>query len=295
MKTPEEQLQKEKSPENIIIPNPEKLKDKVEKIKEDGAEKIHILSDFDKTLTQCFVDGHKSSSIIAQVRNMGYLGEDYVKKAHELFDHYNPIEIDPEIDNETKNKLMHEWWMKHFDLLIEKGIDKKIIKEIVKKGSIKFRKGALEFIKELNKKNIPLVILSSAGIGNAIPMYLEKEGVLDKNIHIITNIFEFDENGKATEIKKPIVHVMNKSEITVKKLPIYQELLRRKNVLLLGDSLGDIEMIEGFDYDKIIKVGFLNENIEKSLKKYKDNFDIVITNDSDMNYVNDLLEKITNG
>ena len=71
--------------------------------------------------------------------------------------------------------------------------------------------------------------------------------------------------------------------------------MRRKNVLLLGDSLGDLGMIEGFEYDNLISVGFLNENIEENLHAYKENFDIVIMNDGSMNYVNGLIKKIVVG
>jgi len=51
-------------------------------------------------------------------------------------------------------------------------------------------------------------------------------------------------------------------------------------------------MIEGFDYDEIIKIGFLNEDVDKNLERYKENFDIVIINDSNMGYINELLNKI---
>jgi len=51
-------------------------------------------------------------------------------------------------------------------------------------------------------------------------------------------------------------------------------------------------MIEGFDYDNLIKIGFLNDNINENLEDFKKNFDIVILNDSDMNYINKLLKEI---
>ncbi|MBU2415738.1 hypothetical protein KKH86_00740 [Patescibacteria group bacterium] len=66
----------------------------------------------------------------------------------------------------------------------------------------------------------------------------------------------------------------------------------RKNVLLLGDSFGDTEMINGFDYDNLIKIGFLNENVKENLEEYKKNYDVVILNDGSMEYVNDLLNEI---
>jgi len=117
---------------------------------------------------------------------------------------------------------------------------------------------------------------------------MKQQGILSENIHTIGNSFEFNKNGKAVGIKK-IVHVFNKNEMSIKELPVYDKLLNRKNVILLGDSLGDLGMIEGFDHDNLIKIGFLNENIEKSLEEYKKNYDVVILNDGDFGFVNELV------
>jgi 5'-nucleotidase len=62
--------------------------------------------------------------------------------------------------------------------------------------------------------------------------------------------------------------------------------------MLLGDGLGDIKMIEGFDYDNLIKIGFLNENVEENLEQYKRSYDVLILNDSSIGYVNGLLREI---
>ena len=66
----------------------------------------------------------------------------------------------------------------------------------------------------------------------------------------------------------------------------------RKNVLLLGDNLGDVGMVEGFEYDNLIKIGFLVENVEENLESYKANYNVIILNDSSMNYINKLLKEI---
>ena len=73
---------------------------------------------------------------------------------------------------------------------------------------------------------------------------------------------------------------------------IFKKIKDRKNVLLLGDSLGDIGMITGFDYDNLIKIGFLNENVKENVEYYKRNYDAIILNDSSMDFINKLLKKI---
>jgi len=279
--------------ENIIILNPKELEKLKKSISEAGPEKLHVLADFDRTLTTAFVDGKSVPSIMSILRDGNYLTPDYAEKAHALYTKYHPIEIDPKISLEEKKKAMLEWWTTHFDLLIKSGLNKKDLEKVIESGKIRFRGGALDFIEFLYAHNIPLVIMSSSGLGgDVIAMYLAKEGKLYDNIHIVSNSYEWDENGNAIGIKKPIIHVMNKDETAIQNYPVFDVIKNRKNVILLGDSLGDIGMITGFDYDNLIKIGFLNENVEENLKEHKRNYDIIILNDYSMDYVNVLLREI---
>jgi cytosolic 5'-nucleotidase 3 len=85
---------------------------------------------------------------------------------------------------------------------------------------------------------------------------------------------------------------MNKEEISFKDLPVFERIKNRKNILLMGDSLSDIDMVKGFDCDNVIKIGFLNDEIEKMKEFYLKKYDILITNDSSMDFVNELLKEI---
>jgi len=277
--------------ENIIISNPSKLDEIKEKISKQGKDKFHVIVDFDRTLTKCFFKGEKSPTVIAQIREGNYLTPDYASKAHDLFDKYYPIEINPKISLKEKKEKMTEWWKAHFNLLVECGMNKKVINEITKKSKIKFRKGVLEFLSFLKKRNIPIVIMS-AGPGDMIEEHLKQENIFYNNINIIGNRFEFDGDGKVIKIKEPIIHAFNKSETSVKELEIYDQLLKRKNVLLLGDTIGDAGMIEGFPYENLIKIGFLNINAEENLEEFKKNYDVLILNDDDFDYVNELVNEI---
>ena len=57
----------------------------VKNISDDWYDKLHVLSDFDRTLTKHFVDGQKRPSIVSVLRSEGYLWEEYSKKAFELY------------------------------------------------------------------------------------------------------------------------------------------------------------------------------------------------------------------
>ena len=90
---------------DIIIQNASNLEDLKKSIAKDGIECLHVLTDFDKTLTTLFVNGEKVPSLISVLRNGDYLTPDYVQKANQLYDKYHPIEIDPKVPQKKRKKL----------------------------------------------------------------------------------------------------------------------------------------------------------------------------------------------
>jgi cytosolic 5'-nucleotidase 3 len=277
---------------NVIIPNQEKLEVTKRKMMADGPEKLHVVSDFDKTLTSCFVNGKKIVSLISILRDEHYLSPDYSAKAQALYDKYHPIEINPNISLAEKEKAMHEWWITHYDLLIKSGLSKKDLESVAKSNKVSFRAGAMEFFDFLHVHNIPLLILSSAGVGaETISSYLENYHKLYKNIYIVSNTFIWDDNDYVIGVKEPIIHTFNKDYTSAKHFPFYNELAKRKNVILLGDGISDVNMMNGFEYDNLIKIGFLNENSKGELAEFKKNYDIIILNDGTMDYVLESFKK----
>lgn len=73
---------------------------------------------------------------------------------------------------------------------------------------------------------------------------------------------------------------MNKDETMVKDFPeIFEAVKNRKNVILLGDNIEDVAMIDGFEY----------ENVEGNLELYKNNFDVIVINDGSFEFINNLI------
>jgi len=277
----------------IIIPNQEKLDKTVAKIKAQGKNNIHILADFDRTLTYGSINKQKTPSLVAVLRNGNYLTADYAQQAQALFDKYHPLELDPNIPLTDKKIAMHTWWRTHKQLFIEAGLNKKDLEAIAKDPIIRFRKGVDKFLDYLHAKNIPLVILSACGVGEAIPIYFINAKKNYPNIYYINNSLNWSADGQALSIREPIIHALNKDETLIKDFPeIYKRVVNRKNVILLGDNLSDIGMITGFDYDNLIKIGFLNYNLDELRELYCKNFDIIIEGDGDFNYVNKLLKDL---
>ena len=235
-----------------IIPNPRNLEVLKNKIK--GYGNLHVISDFDRTLTYGFIDGKKTPSIISILRDGNYLEEGYSSKAHAFFDKYHPIEIDPNIPLEDKRKVMKKWWDLHNRLLIESNLSKSDLQNIVDNGHVRFREGINDFLDILNENNIPLIIFSASGCGDAIEMFFDKIGRNYSNIYYVTNKFDWNEKGTAISVNEPVIHCMNKDETILKEISeIYNVIKNRKNVILLGDSVGDLGMVEGFDYENLIK------------------------------------------
>ena len=276
---------------NILIKNKKAFEQKLSKIKSEGKDNLHVICDFDKTLTKAIVKGQKTHTSIAQIREGNYLSEDYVKKSFALYDKYHPFEVNHKLSDEEKDRKMMEWWSMHIQLLVEEGMNRKVVEDIIKKKRILLRKGSEDFFKMLHEKNIPLLIFS-AGIGDIIEGFLESEGLLYGNMHIISNFFDYDKKGIVKGYKSKIIHSFNKDEFAIKGTKYFGMIKERKNVILIGDSLGDADMAKGLEHEAILKIGFLNKNIEKNKDVYEKNFDAVILNDGPMDFVVSLIKSI---
>ncbi|MCA9495736.1 MAG: hypothetical protein KC589_02240 [Nanoarchaeota archaeon] len=278
---------------NVVISDLKKFKKIKKQFLEEDLENLHVLSDFDRTLTHAFINGGEHvSSLISILRDENYLVEDYAEKARALFNYYHPIEVSNVIELDEKKRLMEEWWTKHSDLLIESGFNKKDMIEAAKSKRIKFRNKVLETLILLNSNKVPFIILSGNGLGeDSIIETMKYHQMYLDNVGVISNKYIWDGDGNAIDYFKPHIHTFNKNETSVKKSPFYSQIKNRKNVLLLGDSLGDVNMADGFDYNNLLKIGFLNFNIEEDLDEYKKNYDVVIINDSSMKFVYEFLKE----
>lgn len=253
---------------------------KVEEIKL-TKDNFYVVADFDKTLTE-----GSSVSTWAVMANANKVGEEYTIKRTALYNKYRPIEIDSTISDEEKSKAMSEWWQAHINLFYEFGLKEQAIKDSLTEGGLNYRVGAKEFLIKMNELGIPVIIIS-AGIGNVIEEFLNKENDYYPNIKIISNFIEF-ENGMIKSIKGETIHALNKNIVSLdeesKKL-----LENRKNILLLGDGLADLKMISEKQKESAITVGFLDEKIEENLKYFNEKFDIVLTSQGTLNDVNNIL------
>ena len=72
--------------------------------------------------------------------------------------------------------------------------------------------------------------------------------------------------------------------------------LMRKNVILLGDIVEDIDMVDESRHSQCLKVGYLNSSKNEHLfDYYSNNFDIVIRRDGPLVPVNLIMDTIIGG
>ena len=165
--------------QNLIYQDITKFEEVINNIKEDWFEKLHILADFDRTLTKAFSAWKKRPSLISVLRSEWYLSEEYSKEANRLYDFYSKFEVDNNISLDEKKSQMKMWRTKHFDLLVRSGLHKRDIQRVIDSKLIELREWVKEFLKFLSNNNIPLIIISANGLWtDSIKIYLEKEGYL---------------------------------------------------------------------------------------------------------------------
>jgi len=100
------------------------------------------------------------------------------------------------------------------------------------------------------------------------------------------------ETGICDKFSSPVIHSLNKYQFNFKDSPFEKYIIDRKNILLFGDSLGDIAMSKSIDHEQVLSFGFLNIDVDKNIEKFKNVFDVVITNDSSFNFANDILSSL---
>ncbi|HEY1037019.1 MAG TPA: hypothetical protein VGE62_00390 [Candidatus Paceibacterota bacterium] len=251
-----------------------------------GLDNLHIVADFDKTLTAAYANGKPA----IQTWETFELGEEYDAEKSRMTAMYQPVEYDRSVPIETKKEKMDEWWRLHLEALIKHGLTRGHIEAGVSHKRITPRDGLHELCAFASGHGVPLLVFS-AGLGDVIQELFRANGLLSGNLHIVSNFFVFDEAGIPTGFKDRVVHSYNKSEVQLGESAYAGELKGRKNVLLLGDSLGDVHMADGMPHDCIIRIGFLNGNAAL-LDAYLEAFDAVIVEDVGLDPVLELLKSV---
>ena len=246
---------------------------------------ICYIIDFDRTLTK-----ENCEDSWDAVANKKIFGEELSKELNNLYKKYGPIEVNYKIPFEEKEKYMIEWYQKCMETYYRFNLTKVKVENSIKTSSIELRPGVIEFLNFNKEENIPIIILS-AGIGNTIEEVLKQNSCYFENIHIISNFIKFDNEGYILKYEGDLIHSLNKNIDKINQKEIIDIVESKEYRIVIGDLIEDIKMAGDYPDDKLIKIGFLNQNVNENLEKYKERFDIVLTKESqDFNEVSKIVK-----
>uniref|UniRef100_A0A8C5QD00 5'-nucleotidase n=1 Tax=Leptobrachium leishanense TaxID=445787 RepID=A0A8C5QD00_9ANUR len=251
----------ELSKSTVRMKDPERVRELIMALQSGGEKKLQVISDFDMTLSRFGHNGERCPTCYNIIDNSKLISEDCRKKLKDLFNIYYPLEIDPDRTIEEKFPLMIEWWSKAHTLLCEQNIQKDKLAQVVKESQAMLREGFEVFFASLHRSEIPLLIFS-AGIGDVLEEIIRQAGVFYPNINVVSNYMDFDENGILVGFKGELIHTYNKNNSILRDRAYFQQIKDRSNILLVGDTLGDLTMADGVaKLDNILRIGFLNDKI----------------------------------
>ena len=137
----------------------------------------------------------------------------------------------------------------------------------------------------LNRWDVPFLVVS-AGLRELLVPILEKSGApLPSNTVLLSNSLE----EAAVSVTSPEkVHAL-------KLVPEFMSRAEgRTQVLLLGDKPSDCNPLAGLPDTPALKIAFLGEPSEEKFEQYLKIFDAVLVGDASMDFVNCLLDTVSN-
>lgn len=283
---------------------------KISNIIEGGADNLEIVFDFDRTIIHgSILDNHKVveiPSVIAILREVNFLDEQYVNQTKSWYNHYSNLSKSyPQMTKQELSNNFEKWWRDHYNLLQNKGLTLDIVKNVCLSNYIKIRGGIKEIFDICHDKNIKIIIVTSTGLGLESVIYiLQRYNIYSDNIEIISNNIVWNNKGQMIGIIEPVIHSYTKNTFLK---------VTKKNIIVVGDGLGDAELIKESEGQgaidlHVLKVGIFENNIKSfnqdNLEKYKKSFDIVLESvydcDQDLikqedqeDFVNDLVNLYT--
>lgn len=255
-------------PAGLVIGDLSTLEEKIVDFKQAGADGIHVVLDFDRTLTV------KRPGSDDEVTTWHILGEHLPPEGKEeytdLFQKYRGVELRGELTTEAAI----DWWSASLELYIKYGVNLiEVEKDFLNKASI--RPGVAGLFRLCAKRNIPTIILS-AGIRDVIEIWCRRYKI--EPSLIISTALTLDATGKMTGWQKDtLVHVLNKSETTHSELANIRA--QRPKTFLIGDSLDDVTMASGGS--DVIRVRVLDPRTdeatsEQEVQRTLERFDALI-------------------
>ncbi|MEO5627967.1 MAG: HAD-IB family phosphatase [Candidatus Saccharimonadales bacterium] len=252
-------------PEQLVVANPTNLQIKLADFAIGGATDLHLVLDFDRTLT-IRKPGSRDEVTTWHILQE-HLPVDAKRAYQDEFTKYRALELEGRMTQEDAIN----WWTSILNLFVENKIDLNAVEEdFLSKASI--RDGVPELMKLCQQNNIPTIILS-AGVRDIIEIWCRKYGI--QPTLVISTALITDSNNRIAGWKEDtLVHTLNKSEASHPELISIRS--ARPNALLVGDGVDDAAMADG--EDNVVRLRLLDpRDDEETTEPVFGRFDGLIT------------------
>lgn len=253
----------------VYFKNKKEVVKKLRRFINSGKDKIHLLFDFDRTIT--VGKNRKGDDYTVWGALQELLSPEAKKEYFRFYKKYRKLEI----ENKLTNEDAATWASSILDLYASNGLKLSDVKKVSNK--IKIRKYARGLFRICNKKGIPTIIISG-GIKNVIELVCRRAKI--RPTLVLSSVLDFSKNGHICGWERgSLVHMLNKKERGHKEIAGIK--LARPNIMLIGDSLDDVIMADG--KDNVLRVAVNNPRKDDKKDKMKElikKFDLVIKDES---------------
>lgn len=135
--------------QNYVICRPKEFEQKIQQIKQDGPQQLHVVTDFDGTITYGMMNGKRVLGTGIHLRNLESLAKKAPEKHRAIEDHFVKLMQSKNETIEVKSKLSIEWGQKNREFFKEAGLTPAHILEVIQQDCIPYREGLLPFFEML--------------------------------------------------------------------------------------------------------------------------------------------------
>ncbi|KAF2361770.1 Pyrimidine 5'-nucleotidase eukaryotic [Trinorchestia longiramus] len=268
---------------HVRVKDPVKTEELLQKLIAGGFPKLQVVADFDYTLTRVHDEnGERLHCSWGVLDNSPVMPDFYRAETKALLDKYYPVEVSSHMTEQEKIPHMVEWYSQVQELLSRSRLSRTAVRNSVEQSNAQLRIGTGSMLAKLEACEVPVLVFS-AGMGDILVHILDKFKLYSSNVKIVSNFFKYDEEDCVVGFENETIHMFNKNENVIHSSPYFKNISGRSNVILLGDSLGDIKMVHGISSpEAILKIGFLNDKVDERLSLYEEAFDVVLIDDQTM-------------